>query len=170
MDGAEGARWSGVAASISTLVAFYSLVAGAAESSQLLVARAYELLALSTVLAVYSLALAALEARRNPLLVDLEWVWLAALVATGASLSLLYPALAAIAGHAVYRRLRLVEEECGARLAPRTVLSRWYAAALWPIAAPILVDHAMRLLQAARGYESLAALHVVPRFNGAEAA
>ncbi len=156
-------RWASLLASTGSMVGLYALVFAAAYGSRPILVRGVELLLLSSIFSVYSLAATIEVLKAEPLLQDLAPVALAGLAVAGVTASLLYTPVASAVASVVARRLRVVEET-GARVAPRTRLAhRPVASALLsPILAPLIGYEAGVVIEASCGLSTLASLELLP--------
>ena len=157
-------RWASLVASTGSMLAFYALLFSAAYGSKPLLVRSVELLLASSIFSVYSLAATVETLKGEPLLEDLAPAAIAGLAVTGVTASLLYTQVASAVASLVARRLRLVEEETGARLTPRTRLAHRpvLASLLAPILAPLIGYEAGLIVEASCGLSTLASLELLP--------
>ena len=157
-------RWASLVASTGSMLALYAIIFAAAYASRPLLVKGVELLLASSIFAVYSLAATIEALKEEHLLEDLAPAAMAGLAVVGVTASLLYTQMAATVASLVARRLRLIEDETGARIAPRTRLVHrpLLASLLSPILAPLIGYEAGLLIEAACGLSTLASLELLP--------
>lgn len=157
-------RWVSLLASTGSLLALYTIMVAIAYNSLFILQRGIELLIVTSMLSFYSLGAAMQMLRRNPLLEDIGEAVVAGMVVVGVSASLLYtPVIAAIAS-LVERRLRIIVEETGVVLTPRTrLVKRPVVAALASLLfAPLIGYEAGVVLESSIGLSTVLSLELLP--------